>query len=363
MSHRHGYCMTMVYATLQPGRVTWVSRARGCRGSELHEEAQHAMRSRNVAIVATMAIAFLGSAGAVAQDATPEVSPAGESLFAELGLPELVITATDAGLELDQSEIEAGRYLVTLNNESANPQVFAGFVQIPEGRTVEDISYADEIVAGTPVPEEGPSPEQLEGLAWLFETYIAGGPSTLTDVSRQAVVNLPAGTYGIWNEDPFSSLPAPSLTVTGDAEATIEGPEPEASVVIVETGEGGVGYSFTVEGEFQAGPQIVEVLNASDQPHFVEASQYPEEITVEQVMGSFMFDPSGGATPSPSMLDFEQFAFAGWASTQSIGTTQWVVMNFEPGQTILACWIPDPLAGGTPHALEGMLQIFPVAES
>jgi hypothetical protein len=320
------------------------------------------IHSRLFAMVATAALVFMGSPGALAQDATPEGEASAVSLFAELGLPELVITVTDAGLELDQSEIAAGRYLVTLNNESANPQVFAGFVQLPEGRTVEDISFADEIAAGTPVPEEGPSPEQLEGLAWLFETYIAGGPSTVSEVSHQAVVNLPAGTYGIWDEDPFSSLPAPSLTVTGDAEAEIEGPEPEAFVVIVETGEGGAGYSFTVEGTIQEGPQIVEVLNASDQPHFVEASQYPEDISVEQVMGTFMFDPSGGATSSPDMLDFEQFTFAGWASTQSVGTTQWVVMDFAPGQTILACWIPDPLAEGIPHALEGMLQIFPVGE-
>ena len=79
-------------------------------------------------------------------------------------------------------------------------------------------------------------------------------------------------------------------------------------------------------------------------------------------MQSMMFDPSTGATPSPDMLDFEQFTYAGWASTQSIGTTQWVVMDFEPGQVMISCWIPDPVAGGTPHALEGMLQLFLVAE-
>ncbi|MBW3633462.1 MAG: hypothetical protein KY456_10600, partial [Chloroflexi bacterium] len=220
-------------------------------------------------IAATAALVLMGSSGALAQDATPI---AGESLFADLGLPELVITATDEGLQLDQSEIEAGRYLVTLNNESSNPQLSAGFVRLPEGRTAEDLSYADEIAAGTPIPEDFPGP--VEEFTWLYETYIAGGPSTVADAAPQVVLNLPAGDYGVWNEDPFSDLPAPALTVTGDPEAPIEGPEPEASVTIVEVGEGGVGYSFTVEGEFSAGPQIVEVLNASDQPHFVEASQY-----------------------------------------------------------------------------------------
>ena len=320
--------------------------------------------SRIVAIAATAAIALMGSVSALAQDATP-AADSGESLFADLGLPEITITATDEGFQVEPSEVEAGRYLVTVVNESASDEpVFPGFVQLPEGRTADDLSMADEMAAGTPMPsmEMGPTPEQLESVMWLFETYIAGGPATVNEVSDQAVVNLPAGNYGVWDDDPFSANPAPALTVTGEADAEISGPEPEAAVTIVETGEGGVGYQFEVQGQLVAGPQIVEVLNASDQPHFVEASQYPEEITIDQVMATFMFDPSTGATPAPDMLDFEQVTYAGWAGTQSIGTTQWVVMDLQPGQALLACYIPDPLAGGIPHAFEGMLQLFDVAE-
>ena len=322
------------------------------------------MRSRIVAIAAAAAITLMGSLPGLAQDATP-AAESGESLFAGLGLPEITITATDEGFQLDQSEVEAGRYLVNIVNESSSEEpVFAGFVQLAEGQTVEDLSLADEIASGTPLPDMamGPTPEQIEGLAWLYETYIAGGPSTVNDVADQAVVNLPAGDYGVWNDDPFSDLPAAALTVAGDAEAEISGPEPEAAVTIVEVGEGGVGYSFEVDGEITTGPQIVAVLNASDQPHFIDASQYPEELTIDQVMAAFMFDPASGATPPPDMIDFEQFSYAGWASAQSIGTTQWVVMDFAPGQTLVACFIPDPLAGGVPHAFEGMLQLIEVAE-
>ncbi len=314
------------------------------------------MRSRIMALAATAALALFASAGALAQDATPVV----ESMFADLGLPELTITITDESVEIDQSEIEAGRYLVTLNNESANPEVFAGFVQLPEDRTLDDLSYADEVAAGTPIPEEGPAEEDF---IWLYETYLAGGPSTVTEAARQVVVDLPAGDYGVWDEDPTSPVPATGLTVTGDPEARVEGPEPEAAVTIIEEGEGGVGYSFTVEGEFTAGPQVVKVLNASDQPHFVEASQYPEPVTIDQVMATFMFDPSSGATPSPDVLDFERVTFTGWAGTQSIGTTQWVVFDLQPGQVLIDCFIPDPLADFTPHAFQGMLQLFDVAES
>ncbi|MBA2597544.1 MAG: hypothetical protein H0V00_13060 [Chloroflexia bacterium] len=318
------------------------------------------MHSRLVAVAATAAIALMAPTGALAQDATPMASPVGESLFAELGLPELTITVTDEGIEIDRSDIEAGRYLVTLNNESAEPEVFAGFVQIPEDRTLEDLSYADEVAAGTPIPEEGPAEEDF---LWLYETYIAGGPSTVTEAARQVVVNLPAGSYGVWDEDPTSPRLAAALTVTGDPGVRVEGPEPEAAVTIIEEGEGGVGFSFRLDGEFVAGPQVVKVLNASDQPHFVEVSQYPEEITVEQVMATFMFDPSSGATPSPDMLDYERAIFAGWAGTQSPGATQWVIVDVAPGQVLVDCFIPDPLAEFTPHAFEGMLQLFEVAES
>lgn len=298
------------------------------------------------------ALALASVMGTLAQEATPVA----ESPFADLGLPELTITATATGLAVDQAEIPAGRYLVRLDNTSGNEALSTGFVQLNDDIDLAYLSLADEIAAGTPIPEEGPDPAQF---AALYETLVVPGASAW---SPEVVVDLPAGEYGIWPDDPASDWEAPALTVTGDPEERVTGPEPEAAVTIIQEGEGGVGYTFRLDGELTAGPQVVKVLNASDQPHFTEAWQYPEPITSEQVMNSMMFDPASGATPSPDILDFEQIRFAGWAATQSAGTTQWVVMNAEPGQIVLACWIPDPIAGGVPHAMEGMLQIFDVAE-
>jgi hypothetical protein len=293
-----------------------------------------------------------GALGTFAQDATPEAA----SPFASLGLPELTISATDDGFTVDQTEIPAGRYLVRLENGSSNPILSSGFVQLTDDVTLDAISMADEIAAGTPMPEMGPDPAQF---AFLYDVVIVPGASAL---SPEVVVDLPAGEYGIWPDDPTSGWAAVPLTVTGDPEATIEGPEPEAAVTIVEEGEAGVSYTFRLEGELKAGPQVVKVLNASDQPHFVEAWRYPEEITIDQVMNTMMFDPSTGATPSPDLLDPSQIETTGWASTQSTGTTQWVVMDLPAGQTVLACWIPDVAAGGIPHALEGMIDVFEVAD-
>ena len=312
------------------------------------------MHSRIIAIAATAALTFMGSAGALAQDATPEA--AGESLFAGLGLPELTVTATDAGFELSESEVPAGRYLINFVNESANPEAAAGFVRLVEGKTLDDLSSADELASGTPMTEEEPPPETF---AWLFDTYIAGGASVSSD---QAVIDLRGGEYGVWGDDPTSSLPAAPLTVTGDPDARIEGPEPEAAVTIVEEGAGGEGFTFSVSGDLTAGPQVVEILNASDQPHFVIGFHYPEEITLEQAMAFIMFDPSSGATPTPDMLDESLLSFPIYAPVQSVGVKQWVVMDPAPGQVILVCFVPDPMAGGIPHAFEGMVSLVPVAE-
>lgn len=297
------------------------------------------------------AISLLGVPGALAQDATPEAAP---NLFADLGLPELTITATEAGLAVDQAEIPAGRYLVNLVDETGNPEISTGFVRLDEGETLQDISYADEVVAGTPVPMEEPP---VESYVFLYDNYITGGP---TAMSPHVVIDLPAGDYGVWPDDPFAETPAAALTVTGDPAAEITGPEPMAVATIMEEGAGGQGFSFTVDGEMKAGPQIVEIVNNSDQPHFVIAFQYPEPVTQEQVMNAMMFDPSSGATPTPDMLDFEQMAFASYAAAQGTSTTQWVTMNLTAGQAILVCFIADPEAGGVPHAFEGMTQLVDI---
>jgi hypothetical protein len=313
------------------------------------------MRSRIVAIAATAAIAVTGAVGALAQEATPQAS-AGDQLT-RLGLLELTVTATADRLSVDQPEVPAGRYLVTLADDTGNPDLAIGFVRLDEGETIEDLSFADELAAGTPMPMEEPSPDTFQ---FLYDNYIAGGPSAS---SPQVVVDLPAGDYGVWTDDPFAENPAAPLTVTGDPNASVSGPEPAADVTIVEEGEAGVGYAFRLDGELRAGPQVVKVLNASDQPHFVLAMQYPEPITIDQLMAAFMFDPSSGATPPPGMLDDTKLTFPGYASTQSASTTQWVTMDLVEGQAILVCFIPDPATGGVPHAFEGMIQLADVAGS
>ena len=83
---------------------------------------------------------------------------------------------------------------------------------------------------------------------------------------------------------------------------------------------------------------------------------------MDQIMNAMMFDPTMGGTPPPDAIDFSQTIFVTYVPTQSSGTTTWAELDLQPGQVVMECWIPDPLAGDIPHALEGMIQVFEVAE-
>lgn len=296
------------------------------------------------------ALALLSPLSALAQQGTP----APGDLFAGLGLPELTVTYTDAGVSIDQTEIPAGRYLVHFVTESEDQNAAAGFVRLVEGKTLDDLSWADELAAGTPVPFAGPDPASF---AWIYDTYMTGAGSA---DSPDVVVDLPAGDYGVWPDDPAATNPVAALKVTGDAATPITGPEPAAAVTITEEGAGGQGFTFTVEGDLKAGRQVVKVVNNSDQPHFIAAGQYPEPITDEQLHSLFMGESTGPGTPAPERIDTSRITTAGYASTQSAGTTQWVEMNFTPGQVFMLCFVPDPDADGKPHAFEGMVALVDV---
>jgi hypothetical protein len=165
-------------------------------------------RLRSVVLLVVLLTVLGGAAPALGQEATPAAD--GDRLFADLGLPELTVTATDAGFALSESEVPAGRYLVTVINESSAPEAIAIFARLGDGMTLDDLSFADELAAGTPMPEEGPPPESY---MWIFEAYMPGGTIATPDAPSQVVVDLRGGDYGVLTIDP---IPAAALAVTGD---------------------------------------------------------------------------------------------------------------------------------------------------
>ena len=170
-----------------------------------------------------------------------------------------------------------------------------------------------------------------ECFSWYYHTLIPGGVSGW---APQVVLDLPAGTYGLWGPGELSPFPAATLTVTGDPDIPVDGPEPQTASIIVTKKGIGEKLTFSVEGKLRSGPQIVEIVNAADQLLFIEARQIPWPPTIEQ----------SSAQLAPDAVDEAQLRAVISTSQQSPGAKQWVVIDLTPGSVYLACYIPDPVA-------------------
>ena len=349
------YCAT---GRVGSGVVRETARRRSGKG-------YHAMSRIWSGAVALMLLASLGAGrGSVAaQDATPAPN--------EYALPELALTVTDTEIGGVPAELAAGRYLVTatVDVSEANENFGAvGFVQLPAGRTVADLAalaglgegnapagggdgtpMAADMAMGTPAAG-GDNP-----FAWLYETYIAGGPGGDSGGTYQAIVNLEPGEYAVWGDDPDAVQPAVPLTVTGSLDASALA-ESTADVTIreVKTADG---FAFELDGTLTAGRQLIRIVNESDQPHFVVDQLSSEPITPEQLFA--FFDSFETGTPVAGVTE-EQFSSGIYASTQSAGTTQWVIADLEAGYHVIGCYVPDPANELIPHAFEGMIEVVEV---
>lgn len=335
------------------------------------------MRIRMVLVstLAVLALAFGGVLQVSAQDGS----------LADAGYPELTVTLTDEGVEGLPEETEAGWHLVNFTNDitpSGDPFEDSwglDFVLIPEGMTIDDIAAA---FAGPPPGEgEGPgaaSPEPMEGMdmgspaadaapsdpfAFLYETYLPGGPGALQGETTQAAIYLEPGEYAVLA---FGFGAPATLTVTGEGDAaSAEESGVTADATIVETGESGT-FDFEV-ASLPEGEAVIEIVNESNQPHFIFALRSDVPLTEEEVQTLLTEEaPPEGEDATPVTASPEAggpggppIAPAFITGTQSADTTQYVSVDLEPGYYVLLCFVGDPEQGGIPHAFEGMIEIVP----
>jgi hypothetical protein len=315
------------------------------------------------------ALATGGLAGVAAQDATP--APVQDVMLSDtFDLPELQVTLTDAGLEGVPAETGSGWYVVTFTNDvtpTGDPFEDAWsveFIVLPEGMTLDDLAAMSE----APPEDQAASPEAMAGMdmaspgaapedpfAWLYETYLAGGPGAAVGQTVQGIIYLEPGDYAVMT---FGDYPPSGMTVTDNPMASPEAvDEFGATTTITETGTSG-SFDFSAGGTVSPGPGVVEIYNDSDQPHFVFAIRSTAPITEEQVMQSLASEETG--TPPAGVPDTSQITPGFLTGTQSPGTTQYLAVNLEPGYYALLCFVGDPQQGGTPHSFEGMIEIIPV---
>ena len=307
-------------------------------------------------LIAALLLLLTGSTAALAQDATPAAG--GGAKFADtMGLPELAITASATAYEGVPAETAAGRYVVTLTNNS-DADADAQFMQLPDGVTIDDLSGPPAGAEGTPAGDasgdgggdSGPPP-------WFYSTYLPGGPGAAAGKTVQAIVDLKPGNYVVGTGDPEAPQKPVALTVTGEMPADLA--EPAADVTVNEVGTSD-GFMFDFDGDFAAGGQTIKVYNHSDQPHFFLLAKSPGEITEEQVQTLLHFDPSSGTPLPEGYPDPDAFGTAAYTSTMSAGAISYLATNLEPGYYVALCFISDPNKGGVPHAFEGMAQIIEV---
>jgi hypothetical protein len=206
-------------------------------------------------------------------------------------------------------------------------------------------------VASPPAGGEDP-------LAWLYQTYIAGGVGAQPGQTVQGIVNLQPGDYAVWADDPSAPVTPVALTVTGDAAMASPVPSGITADLTIAEIDTEQGFDFQVSGAPATGSVLIEVRNDSSQPHFVTSIHSPDPISEDQVSQLLMFEEG---TPAPAGLpDPASFVEGFYAAVQSAGTTQYVAANLDAGYHVLLCFVPDPNAGGVPHAFEGMIEIFEV---
>ena len=298
------------------------------------------MHRRQVLVLGAAAVAVaVGPRRALALDATPTAAAllTGEAL----GLPELALTLTDDAIT-GPGSVPAGRYLVTVANQSASYDEVQALLP-PADLTVEEANARLVAMNG----ETSGYPE----FAWIYSLPLAGGAEAQPGGSGQMVADLGPGRWLLTTI--FGSVPRTTeLNVTGEMPAVLPEVKAVATVTALGTADG---YDFALDGTIGSGPQVVRFVNKSDQPHFIGTLTTPAPLTDDQLMALVMLEGSG-ATPEPDsgLPSMDEIGEGPATGVISPGATMWWIADFAPGNYTLVCWMPD--TDGTPHAMEGMVQ-------
>ena len=204
--------------------------------------------------------------------------------------------------------------------------------------------------------DEGKVFEDLMGVFATFETEPAfpewmawyGGVTAGPGNSAAYTIDLTPGTYTLFSfsEDENGAPDAAkgmvtTLTVTEGADTAAAPPVADLRMQLVD-------FSFIIEGEPAAGPQIVEIANTGMEPHEVVLLNLAEGASVQDVMTFMMAGENAEGAPP--------FAFSGGAAPWKPGMTAWYEADLPSGEYGIICFLPSPVNEGAPHFMLGMVQ-------
>jgi hypothetical protein len=304
------------------------------------------MRRPIVLVVASLALLSTGLVPVAAQDATPD----GDSLLAGLGYPELTVT-TDGTAVNAPAEVEAGRYRLVLQNDSALHGELNLF-QVPEGMTVDELeaAFAEGAEAEAPPPV-------------FYDLVHNGGTFAEPDATGEVVLDLPPGdwVFNLRGSDDETGEEVDLFTVV-----TVTGELPTTEEPAVAAEVGLIDFDFEVPDGIAAGPQVWKVVNNGAQPHHLVLAQVPDGTTEEQVielLNAFFGPPATpetGATPVEPALGPDTFVERFSTGVLATGQANWIEVDLAPGTYAAICFVPDRETG-LPHALMGMIEVITVA--
>jgi hypothetical protein len=246
-----------------------------------------------------------------------------------------VVTVTARDFAFDApDEIPAGQVTFRFRNDGPNLHHLQ-LVHLGEGKTVADLQQA----MRTP----GPLP------SWA---QLAGGPNApMPGKETNETTVLAAGNYAMIC---FIDLPdhvphvmkgmARALRVVEPAQAVAAAPLTTADLTITLSD-----YKFDLSDSLRAGTHSIDVLVSAGQPHELVIFRLKPGQTVDSLM-------QWGATYKGEL----PATVLGGTTAATAGVPQRITVNFEPGQYVFVCFLPDA-ADGKPHLMKGMVRTLTVS--
>jgi plastocyanin len=268
-----------------------------------------------------------------------------DTLLPALGLPEINLEQSLAGVTGVPESIPAGRYLVNYTGTDAVGYLL--FAQYPADTPLEQA--LEEAKAA------GSNDQQIAGWTYGGGSYVQPGATV------QVVIELTAGEWNvvashmpeggdfeteeIYEIVPFTVTEAASATPVAEIEATINVQTP--------------GMVFEMDSDtIAAGPNIWKFENNGDQSHHVVMMRTPELVDQEDL--DFLFEAFASGTPPAGDNWYTLSQWVAYTALFSPGQTVWNEFDLEPGTYLLLCWISDTETG-MPHVMMGMWKSFTVA--
>jgi len=257
-----------------------------------------------------------------ATEAAPPTSAPAE----KAEIPVVTIEATDDGFKVPEV-VPGGIVQVDVTNTGSEP-VQVSLARVKEGHTRQEVIDVNEETLKNP-----------DKIADIFNVValIYGVEDLAPGATNTFYTDLRTGDFGL-SDDAHPDRPL----VFFKADEIVGKTEPETAVSVDM-----VDFAYNMP-DVVPGKGLWEFANTGDQWHMAVMIPHTPDASPEQMLGELDSAATGSLSP------------------MSPGERVWVEMDFQPGEYVLVCPLPDLTAMGgdsepMPHLLHGMQHVFTVS--